>query len=257
MHLISSFYRLQASGHQKFVALIDKLIQKIGIDRVIAGCAMPNSSMLERGQEIASSAWLAAEILCTWRWPENSALSSFLPSLCAYAKRSDSPQESLLDDILSILLDGSLIYGADSTKSSVSMWPVPADEIEGIEEPFLRALVSFLSTLFKENIWGTKKASYLIELLANKLFLGEEVNTNCLRILPFLISVLLEPFYGYVEPGKGVEPCSLVERFVQNTMIDWLERALRLPPLVTWTTGQGKYLLFLVNGTQHANSLES
>jgi len=218
---------------------------------------MSNSSMLERGQEIASSAWLAAEILCTWRWPENSALSSFLPSLCAYAKRSDSPQESLLDDILSILLDGSLIYGADSTKSSVSMWPVPADEIEGIEEPFLRALVSFLSTLFRENIWGTTKASYLIELLANKLFLGEEVNTNCLRILPFLISVLLEPFYGYVEPGKGVEPCSSVERFAQNTMIDWLERALRLPPLVTWTTGQGKYLLFLVNGTQHANSLES
>lgn len=236
--VVHKFSSIKASGHQKFVALIDKLIQKIGIDRVIAGCVMPNSSMLERGQEIASSAWLAAEILCTWRWPENSALSSFLPSLCAYAKRSDSPQESLLDDILSILLDGSLIYGADSTKSSVSMWPVPADEIEGIEEPFLRALVSFLSTLFKENIWGTKKASYLIELLANKLFLGEEVNTNCLRILPFLISVLLEPFYGYMEPIKGVEPCSLVEGFVQNTMIDWLERALRLPPLVTWTTGQ-------------------
>jgi hypothetical protein len=122
------------------------------------------------------------------------------------------------------------------------MWPVPDDEIEGIEEPFLRALISFLSTLFKENIWGIKKASYLIELLVNKLFLGEEVNMNCLKILPLLISVLLEPFYGYVQPGKDVQPCSLEENFVQNTMIDWLERALRLPPLVTWKTGQGKFL---------------
>ncbi|KAI5434998.1 E3 ubiquitin-protein ligase listerin isoform X1 [Lathyrus oleraceus] len=236
--VVQNFSSTKAPGHQKFVALIDKLIQKIGIDRVIAGCAMPNLSMLERTQGIASSAWLAAEILCTWRWPENSAMSSFLPSLSAYAKISDSPQESLLDNILSILLDRALIYGGDSMKSSVSMWPVPADEMEGIEEPFLRALVSFLSTLFKENIWGTKKASYLIELLLNKLFLGEEVNTNCLKILPLLINVLLEPFYGYVEPGKGVQPCSLEERFVQNTMIDWLERALKLPPLVTWTAGQ-------------------
>lgn len=247
---------MQAPGHQKFVALIDKLILKIGIDRVIAGCAMPNSSILERSQEIASSAWLAAEILCTWRWPENSAVSSFLPLLSAYAKRSDSPQESLLNDILGILLDGSLIYAGDGTKNSVSMWPVPADEVEGIEEPFLRALVSFLSTLFKENIWGTEKASNLIELLVNKLFLGEEVNTNCLKILPLLISVLLEPFYGYVEPGRSVQPGSLEERFVQNTMIDWLERVLRLSPLVTWKTGQGKFL-FLQTGTPHVNSSDS
>lgn len=245
---------MQASRHQKFVALIDKLIQKIGIDRVIAGCVMPESSVLDTNQEIASSAWLAAEMLCTWRWPESGAVSSFLPLLGAYAKTSNFPQEGLLDDILRILLDGSLIYGGDSTKNSVSMWPVPADEVEGIEEPFLRALVSFLSTLFKENIWGTEKASYLIELLVNKLFFGEEVNTNCLKILPLLMSVLLEPFYGYVEPGKGVQlhPCSSEERFVQNTMIDWLERALRLPPLVTWKTGQGKFL-FLQNRT-HANS---
>ncbi|PNY04264.1 E3 ubiquitin-protein ligase listerin-like protein, partial [Trifolium pratense] len=240
--VVQKFSSTKAPGHQKFVALINKLIQKIGIDRVFAGCAMSDSPMLERNQVIASSAWLAAEILCTWRWPENGAMSSFLPSLSAYAKKSDSLHESLLDGVLSILLDGSLIYEGDSTKSSVSMWPVPADEMEGIEEPFLRALISFLSTLFKENIWGIKKASYLIELLVNKLFIGEEVNTNCLKILPLLISVLLEPFYGYVQPGKDVQPCSIEENFVQNIIIDWLERALKLPPLVTWKTGQGKFL---------------
>ncbi|XP_045827621.1 E3 ubiquitin-protein ligase listerin-like isoform X2 [Trifolium pratense] len=236
--VVQKFSSTKAPGHQKFVALINKLIQKIGIDRVFAGCATSDSPMLERNQVIASSAWLAAEILCTWRWPENGAMSSFLPSLSAYAKKSDSLHESLLDGVLSILLDGSLIYEGDSTKSSVSMWPVPADEMEGIEEPFLRALISFLSTLFKENIWGIKKASYLIELLVNKLFIGEEVNTNCLKILPLLISVLLEPFYGYVQPGKDVQPCSIEENFVQNIIIDWLERALKLPPLVTWKTGQ-------------------
>ena len=244
---------MQASGHQKFVALIDKLIAKIGIERVITGYAAPNPSMLEVSQEFVSPACLAAEILCTWRWPGNSAVSSFLPLLSAYIERSFSPQESLLDEILSILLDGSLAYGGNGRKSSVSMWPVPADEMEGIEEPFLRALVAFLSTLFKEKIWGAEKALNLIELLVNKLFLGEAVNTNCLKILPLLVSILLEPLYGYAEPGSDVQPCSLEERFVQNNMIDWLKRALRLPPLVTWKTGQGKFL-FLQIYTPHVNS---
>ncbi|TKY56563.1 E3 ubiquitin-protein ligase listerin [Spatholobus suberectus] len=235
---VPNFSLTKASGHQKFVALIDKLISKIGIDRVIAGCGLPNPSLPEKNQEVASSAWLAAEILCTWRWPGSSAVSTFLPLLSAYAKRSNCSQESLLDETLSILLDGSLVYGGNGTKSLVSMWPVPADEVEGVEEPFLRALVSFLSALFKEKIWGPEKASNLIELLVNKLFLGEAVNTNCLKILPLLINILLEPLYGYVEPGTGVQHCSVEERFLQNTMIDWLERALSLPPLVTWKTGE-------------------
>ncbi|XP_020237904.1 E3 ubiquitin-protein ligase listerin isoform X2 [Cajanus cajan] len=236
--VVPNFSWTKASGSQNFVALIDKLISKIGIDRVIAGCEMPNPSLLEKSQEVASSAWLAAEILCTWRWPGSSAMSSFLPLLSAYAKESNSIQESLLDETLSILLDGSLVYGGNGTKSSVSMWPVPADEVEGVEEPFLRALLSFLSALFEEKIWGPEKSLNLIELLVNKLFLGEAVNTNCLKILPMLINILFEPLYGYAEPGMGVQHCSLAEEFVKNTMIDWLERALSLPPLVTWKTGE-------------------
>jgi len=231
---------MQASGDKKFVAFIDRLISKIGIDRVISGCGVLNPSLLGKGQELASSAWLTAEILCTWRWPGSCAMSSFLPSFCAYAKGSNSVQEGLLDETLRILLDGSLVYGGTGTKNSISMWPVPADEMEGVEEPFLRALISFLSALFKEKIWGPAKASSLIELFVNKLFIGEAVNTNCLKILPLLINILLEPFYGYEEPGTGVHHCTLEESFVQNTMIDWLERALSLPPLVTWKTGEGK-----------------
>ncbi|CAJ1970731.1 unnamed protein product [Sphenostylis stenocarpa] len=233
-----NFSLTKASGHQKFVALIDKLISKIGINRVITGCGVPIPSLPGKDQELASSAWLAAEILCTWRWPGGSAVSSFWPSFCAYARGSNSLQESLLDETLRILLDGSLVYGGTGTKSSVSMWPVPADEVEGVEEPFLRALVSFLSTLFKEKIWGPAKASNLIELLVDKLFIGEAVSTNCLKILPLLINILLESFYGYLEPGTGVHHCSLEEKFVQNTMIDWLERTLSFPPLVTWKTGE-------------------
>ncbi|KAK7300853.1 hypothetical protein RJT34_11704 [Clitoria ternatea] len=236
--VVPNFSLTKASGHPKFVALIDKLISQIGIDRVFAGCGMSSPSILEKSQEVASSAWLAAEILCTWRWPGSSVMSSFLPLLSAYVKRSNSPQESLLDEILSILLDGSLVYGGNGTKSSVSKWPIPADEVEGIEEPFLRALVSFLSTLFKEKIWGPEKALNLIELLENKLFLGEAINSNCLKILPLLINVLLEALSGYVEPRTSGQHCALEEKFVQHTMIDWLERAQRLPPLVTWKTGQ-------------------
>ncbi|XP_027331618.1 E3 ubiquitin-protein ligase listerin [Abrus precatorius] len=236
--VVPNFSMTKVSGHLNFVALIDKLISKIGMDRVFAGCEMPDPSMLEISHEVASSACLAAEMLCTWRWPGSSAVSSFLPLLSAYAKRSNSPQESLLDEILGILLDGSLVYGDYGTKYSVSMWPVPSEEVEVIDEPFLRALVSFLSTLFKEKIWGAKKALNLIELLVNKLFIGEAVNTKCLKVLPLLINVLLEPLYGDAEPSIVVQHCSLEERFVQNIMIDWLERALCLPPLVTWKTGE-------------------
>ncbi|KAK7385599.1 hypothetical protein VNO78_31325 [Psophocarpus tetragonolobus] len=236
--VVPNFNLTKASGHQKFVALIDRLISKIGIDRVITGCGMPNPSLPGKSQDVSSSAWLAAEILCTWRWPGSSAVSSFLPLLSAYAKGSNSAQENLLDETLSILLDGSLVYGGNGTKTSVSMWPIPAAEVEGVDEPFLRALVSFLSALFKDKIWEADKATNLIELLVNKLFLGEEVNTDCLKILSSVISILLEPLCGSVEPGMGVQECSVEERFVQNTMIDWLQKALSLPPIVTWKTGE-------------------
>jgi len=69
---------MQASGHKKFVALIDKLISKIGIDRVISGCGVPYPFLLGKGQEgLASSAWLTVGILCTWRWPGSCVMSSF------------------------------------------------------------------------------------------------------------------------------------------------------------------------------------
>ncbi|KAF7816195.1 E3 ubiquitin-protein ligase listerin [Senna tora] len=234
---VPNFSLTKASGHQRFVALVDKLITKIGVDRVFAGCAMCDTSAIETIQEVTSCASLAAEILCTWRWPGSSAVVSFLPLLCSYV-RSNSSQECLLDEILSILLDGALVHGGHGTESSIGLWPVPNDVVEGIEEPFLRALVSFLFTLFKENIWGTEKALNLFELLLNKLYIGEEVNTNCLKILPLLISILLEPLCGHVKPGRDASSCSLEENFLLNTTKDWLERALRLPPLVTWQTGE-------------------
>ncbi|KAK4274883.1 hypothetical protein QN277_018048 [Acacia crassicarpa] len=237
--IVPNFVLTKVSGHPRFVALIDKLITKIGVERVFAACAKCNPFEIERSEEVTSCAWLVAEILCTWRWPGSSAVSSFLPSLSAYAKRINSSQESLLDEILSILLDGALVYGGNGIESSISLWPVPNDEVEGIEEPFLRALFSFLSTLFKENIWGIGKAMNLIELLLDKLYIGEEANTNCLKIIPLLIRILLEPLCGHVEPGRDAHNFSLEENFLQDTTKDWLERALRLPPLVTWQAGQG------------------
>lgn len=234
---------MQVSGQPRFVALIDQLITKIGFDRVFAACAMCKPFAIEDSQEVTSCAWLVAEILCTWRWPKSSAVSSFLPSFIAYAKRINSSQDSFLDEIFSILLDGALVNSCNGTESSISVWPVQNDEVEGIMEPYLRAIFSFMSTLFKENIWGTGKAMNILELLLNKLYIGEEVNTNCLKILPLLVSILLEPLCGHVEPGRDAHQFSSEEKFVQGTAKEWLEKSLRLPPLVTWQAGQGKFLL--------------
>ncbi|KAI4305367.1 hypothetical protein L6164_028737 [Bauhinia variegata] len=237
--VVPNFSSTKASGNYKFVAVIDKLISKLGVEKVIASCATHNPSTIGTSQVVTSRAWLAAEILCTWKWPGNSATASFLPLLSAYVKRnSNSLQESLLGTIMNMLLDGALVHGGNSAKCSISLCPVPDDKVEGIEEPFLRALVSLLHTLFKENVWGQGKAVNLLESIVNKLFIGEAVNTNCLRILPSLISVLLEPLCGYAEPGRDAQPCSSGEIFMQDIMKDWLERALRLPPLITWQTGE-------------------
>lgn len=243
---------MQTSGNHKFVAVVDKLISKIGIDRVVAGYISPTpSSPKEATNEFVTSQshyfrpWLAAEILCTWKWPGGSALGSFFPLLGAYAKsRNCGPKECLLDSIFNILLDGALVHGASGELRSFNVWPISNDEVESIQEPYLRALVSLLFTLFKDNIWKKDKALILFERLLNKLSIGEAINTNCLRILPLIVSVLIRPLYcksiGSGESSRDAQPDSFEENPIQDTIKDWLQRALMFPPLIAWQTGQGK-----------------
>lgn len=239
---------MQASRNPVLVAVIDNLISKIGIHRVLADSDTSTSSPEQAINELISSqspycrAWLAAELLCTWKWHGGSALNSFLPSLSTYCKSANCfHKESLLDSIITILLDGALVHGASGKVSLAYVWPVSNDEIEGVEEPFLRALASLLFTLFEDSIWGKDKAMLLFKLLVNKLFVGEEINLNCLRILPLIMSVLLRPLgIECEELNRDDQLDSLEENQMRDTIEDWLQRSLLLPPLSTWQTGGGK-----------------
>ncbi|KAL5580602.1 hypothetical protein UlMin_013044 [Ulmus minor] len=234
------------SGHSKFVSFVDKLILNFGIEKVFIGHG--NQTLLSpleetTDEEVTIRAWLAAEMLCTWKWPGGSALASFLPLLSAYAKDRSSPsQERLLDSIFNILLDGALVHGGCSAQNFVSLWPALLDEMEDIKEPFLRALVSFISILFKDNIWETNKAMMLFGLLEDKLYIGEDINTNCLRILPRIVNVLAWPLFQSSiiagESGEVAQPDSSSQNRVQDIIIDWLQKTLASPPLIMCQTGQ-------------------
>ncbi|CAL8160412.1 unnamed protein product [Prunus armeniaca] len=231
-------------GHRKFVSFIVKIISELGIDRVVAGYvkhSLPPSQ--ETANEEHTRSWLAAEILCTWKWPGGCAVASFLPSLSAYAKsRNYSSQESLLDFVFNILLDGALIHGGCGAQNFVCLGPASSEEVEDIEEPFLRALVAFLLTLFKDNIWETEKAMMLFELLVNKIFVGEAINTNCLRILPLIVNVLIRPLSQRSirshDSSRDTQPDSSGENHVPDIIAGWLQKAISFPPLITWQTGQ-------------------
>lgn len=236
---------MQDSGNCKFVSLIVELIARIGIDRILTCYAKhPLSPSEEPPNEEVTQAWLAAEILCTWRWPGGSAVASFLPLLSVYAKSESHPsQESLLDSIFKILFNGALVHGGCGAQVFVNLWPSPSDELEDVKEPFLRALVSFVSTMFEDNIWGAEKAMTLFELLIDKLYIGEILNRKCLRILPPIINVLARPLFQRsmipVEAGKDSEPESSGENHIEDIITGWLQRALLFPPLIMWQTGQG------------------
>ena len=235
---------MQDAGHCVFVSFVNKLIVQLGIERVFI-CYDKNTPSLSEettDEKVTLRAWLAAEILCTWKWPGGSALASFLPLLSAYAKASSSSsKEKFLESIFNILLDGALVHGGCSGLRFVTPWAASKTEVENIEEPFLRALVSFLTALFEDNIWRTDKAMMLFELLADKLYIGEAINMNCLRILPRLISILVQPLFEStsVETGADGQHDSSERNAFQDIISGWLQKVLLFPPLILWETEQG------------------
>lgn len=238
-------FNAYVSGHHRFVSLIDKIISKVGFHKVVAGHvthAYP-SRPEETIREVPSRAWLAAEVLCTWKWPGGSVLDSFLPFLCSYAKNIKlASQQNLLDSIFNILLDGALVHGGNSSQSLFDIWPPLDDKVEVIEEPFLRAHVCLLVTLLKNDIWERDKAMILYDLLVNKLFIGEAINKSCLRILPPIISVLVRTLsyrsIGSDEYGVGVDSDTSEGNQVWDTIRGWLQRSLLFPPLAAWQSGE-------------------
>ncbi|EEF44675.1 conserved hypothetical protein [Ricinus communis] len=246
LNAVDVYIDIHASGTQKFVSFIEKLMFKIGISRVFVGHVdqMLTSSLNETAnEEHTARAWLAAEILCVWKWPGGSPTASFLPLLSASAKNWNYfVQESLFDSIFNILLDGALVHAEGQADFSFNSWPAVGDELNKIEEPFLRALLSLLITLFKDDIWRGDKAKRVFELLVNKLFIDEAINQNCLKILPPIVGVLMQPLcWRSVIPSEpsGDILHNSEENWMQDTVRDWLQRVLAFPPLVAWQAGEG------------------
>ncbi|PKI58456.1 hypothetical protein CRG98_021141 [Punica granatum] len=247
-----TFLHRNVSESNRFVSLVDKLIQKRGIGRVIGGSILDPHCTSGRTVNFTSRAWLAAEILCTWEWPGGSAVTSFLPMLSLYAKNDANPlqEDGLLDSILDILLDAALVQEKTEAHNFSDAWIAPLEGLEHTEEPFLRALISLLATFFRHNIWGSDKAKILFELLVSKLFIGETVNVHCLRILPPIVSALVQPiFQSKKELNEELQAPFPGEDKVQITIIHWLERALSFPPLLTWHSGQDmeEWLLLVIS----------
>ncbi|CAN1266381.1 E3 ubiquitin-protein ligase listerin [Linum perenne] len=230
------------SCNVKLVSLIDKLIKRVGINKVLHLDDNGNVSLKEPlKEETTTRAWLAAEILCTWNWIDGAAVDSFLPSLVVSAKAGNPCVHNLLDGILDILLNGALVQGERGRVRLLNVWPASNDELGKIEEPFLRALLTLVVTLLNDGIWGRGKATELFKLLITKLYIGESVNTNCLRILPSVINVLIQSLCrrgSKASESTKDNQLDKLEQKLQDILKDWLHRTLMFPPLVEWTSGQ-------------------
>lgn len=219
--------KLRKSKSQRFVSFINSLIMKMGIHRFLVG---------HKDDGFASQAWLSAEILCTWEWPGSNVQTSFLPTLVSFCK-SEPSSDALLTSIFEILLNGALVHGEDEIESLGNMWVDFNNNIEDVVEPFLRALVSLLHTLFKEDLWREEEAVTAFKMLTDKLYIGEETSTNCLRIIPFIMSIIISPLRTEIKSGvSGKDALLPVELLLRN----WLEKSLSFPPLVLWQSGEGE-----------------
>ncbi|XP_048139257.1 E3 ubiquitin-protein ligase listerin isoform X2 [Rhodamnia argentea] len=224
------------SGGYKFASLVDKLITKRGVDRVFC-CNNSNVSPLseETVEEVTHRAWLAAEMLCTWEWPGGSSITTFLPLLSACAKSEVyPPKEGLLDSIFDILLDAALVRGGSRAQSFPNFYGTTADEVKNIKEPFVRALLSLVVTLFNDDVWKYDKARTLFQVLINKLMIGDTVSINCLQILPLIMRILIQPLCRSHKNFTDLESLALENDEVQETIMGWLQRILSFPPLLTW-----------------------
>lgn len=230
--------------------LVDKLISDIGFDRVVAGVITKESTSsinshfldLSINRSNYSRPWLAAEILCTWKWLGGSALHSLLPPLCEYIKNGDS---SFSDSVFNILLDGALVHRAGSGLNL--LWTASFDEVEVVQEPFLRALISLLSTFFQNNVWGKEKAISLFNHLLNLLYAGDTTNLNCLRILPSVMNILVRTLKTVFEDGANGLSNPYIQNELHQPIVDWLKRVASFPPLNAWKPGDGRSHLLSIN----------
>ncbi|KAL5974682.1 hypothetical protein ACLOJK_031352 [Asimina triloba] len=245
----STFSEIHACKHEVFILFIEKLISCLGAHMVIGGSEVPSTLIEASGKLVPSltsysRVWLIAEVFCTWKWQGGSALCSLMPFIreCAKAGKP-SAEKNLIYSATNILLDGALINGESAKMNFCSVWAATDTEIEKIRDPFLRALMSLLSTLvIKDDIWMKDEAFTFLEHVLNKLFIGTMVNRSCLKILPFILNVLIQPLRSEsIRAGEDKNSTvhdSLQEDRIRDSILGWLQMALSAPPLAAWQMGE-------------------
>ncbi|XP_068634592.1 E3 ubiquitin-protein ligase listerin [Aristolochia californica] len=242
---------VQEFNHHQFTAFVDKLISSLGAERVICGSISHASSEEAQIFPVSplasySRAWLAAELLCTWKWQGGSALGSLLPFLSMHAKNMNSSyEESLICSVIDILLEGMIVHGASFQLKFFNAWSAMDDEVENLQDPFLRGLVSLFSVLMiKDSIWEKGDIFSLFSRLLQHFFIGTTIHRSRLRILPFVLNVIMRPLLSKSSCEDGPSNIagfdSSKEEQLHNTISNWLDSALSLPPLTLPQTEQGK-----------------
>ncbi|XP_042375338.1 E3 ubiquitin-protein ligase listerin-like isoform X1 [Zingiber officinale] len=251
---VATFQRETASlsvnehHNHSFVAFADKLVSRLGVDVVIAGLTEISigSSRIEVVSGFSSPykrEWLAAEIISSWEWQVSNATEAFLPLLSKYARTETSTLEAnILFSIINTLIDGAITHETHDHWASFDSWRVLHDEFDKINDPFLRGLVSLLSTLFvKEKVWGKCEAIQLFKQLMDKLYVGTSVVQYCLRILPFILSIIIPSALENSESDGTTEEIlkdSLHENPTRKYVMSWLENSLSFPSIISAKTEQ-------------------
>ncbi|OAY73390.1 E3 ubiquitin-protein ligase listerin [Ananas comosus] len=249
----------QEVRHARFVSFVDKLISSLGASKLIVGIPETPHSMESSSVEIASSysfsrAWLAAEMLCSWKWQGGSALRSFLPSLISNIKSETLSHGILImTSIVDILLDGAVMNGTRSRWIFFDAWSLSDDEVEKIQDNFLRALVTFLLSIYvKDKLWRKCDALAFFERLTNVLFSSATVNRPYLRVVPFILSVIIPELFRSSEYEQSNDDdllrydlvnkrSSEYEQFndddplrydlVNKSILNWLQTAISCHPV--------------------------
>jgi len=216
---------LQELKHERFVAFVDRLILKLGFSEVILGIPgniqSATSQLIDITSRIfsLSRAWVAGEVLCTWTWKGGCALKTFLPSLVQYMKDESYLEISIVPLLLDTLLRGALMHESGPWVL-FNAWPLSDNEIDKIQDRFLRALVALLFTINTNDcLWRESDALVFFEQLLSNLFIGSSVNRKCLKILPYVMTSIIKQFSAL---NRGSSYADLVGKSIQS----WLDAAI-------------------------------
>ncbi|KAJ1274115.1 hypothetical protein BS78_05G038000 [Paspalum vaginatum] len=212
--------------HERFVAFVDRLILNLGFGEVVLGIPGNIRSATSQAIDITSPisplsrAWVAGEVLCTWTWNGGSALKTFLPSLIQYMNGKSCLEVSIVPLLLDMLLDGTLMHESGPWVL-FNAWHLSDNEIEKIQDRFLRALVALLFTTYiRDGLWRESCALVFFERLLNSLFIGSTINRKCLKALPYVMSTIIKPL-----SDKFNEDSSYAD-LVGKSILSWLDAAI-------------------------------